>query len=169
MTCHMHKIHQLFPSFLWGSQLLTSIYSIFHTILATLWHTNFTTWTYVFFLPLSSKERDNLRYFIAMISSAILQLVLLISEILIAINLDRTEKLSWSAIFTPLYLLTCLSISACVLSCCLKRCNVEVRDALPLPSPTHLRSSLPNFSPLSSLISPHSPLYTPLPNFSPLP
>lgn len=66
-----------------------------------------------------------------MISSAILQFVLLISEILIAVNLDMNGKLYWLAIFSPLYLLVILCVFSCVLSCCyLKRCNVEVRVML---------------------------------------
>ena len=61
-----------------------------------------------------------------MMQSAILQLLIFIEEILIAINLDQRGRLSWVAVFTPLYMLAVVSIVACIFSCCIKRCNVEV-------------------------------------------
>ena len=61
-----------------------------------------------------------------MLSSTSLQLVLLIGEILIAVKLD-TRILSWSAIFTPFYILVILSSVSCVLSCCCcRKFSIEV-------------------------------------------
>lgn len=72
------------------------------------------------------KEREHRNNFVALLNSAFLQFVVFIEEILIAINLDLNGRLSWPAIFTPLYILSVISLVSCVFSCCLKRCNVEL-------------------------------------------
>ncbi len=54
--------------------------------------------------------------------------LILLTEVLIVVNLDREGIMSWAAIFTPLYLLVVLSSVSCILSCCCyKMNNVEVR------------------------------------------
>ena len=75
------------------------------------------------------KDPETRGHFMTMLSSTSLQLVLLIGEILIAVNLDldTTRTLSWSAIFTPFYILVILSSVSCVLSCCCcRKFSIEV-------------------------------------------
>lgn len=74
------------------------------------------------------KDLANRRNFLAMIQSALLQLVIFVEEILIAVNLDLNGRLSWGAIFTPFYMLFVFSIAGCIFSCCIKKINVEVRE-----------------------------------------
>ncbi len=59
-----------------------------------------------------------------MLLSASLQFPVFLTELLVAINLE-TGRHQWRAIFTPLYLLSGLSIPVCVWSCYRKR-GVEV-------------------------------------------
>lgn len=63
-----------------------------------------------------------------MMQSSVLQFFLFIAEILVAINLDLEGRLPWSGLFAPLYILVIISIGACIISCCIKRCNIEVRQ-----------------------------------------
>ena len=61
-----------------------------------------------------------------MLQSSILQFIVFIEEVLLAVNLDLGGCLSWPAVFVPLYVLSVVSVVACIFSCCAKRCNVEV-------------------------------------------
>ena len=72
------------------------------------------------------RDPGHRKYFVGMLQSAILQLVIFVQEILLAINLDLRGRLSWAAIFTPLYVLFVVSIAGCIFSCCIKNCSVEV-------------------------------------------
>ncbi len=68
-----------------------------------------------------------------MLLSAFLQFPVFLTEILVAINLE-TERHQWRAIFTPLYLLSGLSIPACVWSCYRKRAIEVGREGPSLSS-----------------------------------
>ncbi len=72
------------------------------------------------------KEKEQRHNFVAMLQSSLLQFIIFVEEILIAINLDLNGRLSWPAVFVPLYVLSVVSLAACILSCALKKCNVEV-------------------------------------------
>lgn len=60
-----------------------------------------------------------------MVQSLILQFILFVTEILLAVNLD-TGRILWAAVFIPLYILALISIPSCILSCCIRKCSVEV-------------------------------------------
>lgn len=72
------------------------------------------------------KEKEQRQNFVAMLQSSLLQFIIFVEEILIAINLDLNGRLSWPAVFVPLYVLSVVSLAACILSCALKKCNVEL-------------------------------------------
>ena len=67
------------------------------------------------------------RHFVAMLQFAILQFPIFLTELLIVVNIESNGRHSWTAIFTPMYVLSFLSIGACILSCCIKRFSVEVK------------------------------------------
>ena len=67
------------------------------------------------------------RNFVAMLQFAILQFPIFLTELLIVVNIESNGRHSWTAIFAPMYVLSFLSIAGCILSCCVKRFNVEVK------------------------------------------
>ena len=66
-------------------------------------------------------------HFVAMLQFAILQFPIFLTELLVVVNIESNGQHSWTAIFTPMYVLSLLSIGACILSCCIKRFSVEVK------------------------------------------
>ncbi|XP_064404704.1 transmembrane protein 185-like isoform X2 [Halichondria panicea] len=46
-------------------------------------------------------------------------------EVLVVVNAESAEPASWTAIFIPMYILSFLSVAACILGCCIKHCNIE--------------------------------------------
>lgn len=82
--------------------------------------------SYMPFMLLCRNDSEQKRHFVAMVLSFILHIPLFLTELLVVINIEADSVHSWTAIFSPMYLLSILCIGSCVLSCCLKRCNVEV-------------------------------------------
>lgn len=80
-------------------------------------------------IGLNRREKENRHNFITMLLSSLLQFVVFVEEVLVAINLDLNGRLSWPAVFVPLYILSVVSLVACIFSCCTKRCNVEVTSS----------------------------------------
>lgn len=69
--------------------------------------------------------KEQKRHFGAMLQTFFLHLPLFLTEILVVVNTEAGGSLSWTAVFTPMYVLSLLSIAACIISCCIKHCNVE--------------------------------------------
>ena len=67
------------------------------------------------------QDKTHRHHFKALIVSAVLQLPLFLTEILIAVNIDSGGVMPWRSVFTPLYLLTILSIPSCIWACWRKR------------------------------------------------
>ena len=67
------------------------------------------------------QDESHQYHFKALIVSAVLQLPLFLTEILIAVNIDSGGVMPWRSVFTPLYLLIILSIPSCVWACWRKR------------------------------------------------
>ena len=83
---------------------------------------------YSIFVIYAYRQDDNgKRHFVAMLQFAILQFPIFLTELLIVVNIESNGRHSWTAIFTPMYILSFLSIAACILSCCVKRFSVEVK------------------------------------------
>lgn len=70
-------------------------------------------------------DDDHIHHFTALVLSAMLQLFLAVTEVLVAVNID-TASMPWSAIFAPLYLVGVASLPICIWGCWRKR-KVEVR------------------------------------------
>ena len=70
--------------------------------------------------------KEQKRHFAAMLQTFFLHLPLFLTEILVVVNAEAGGTLSWTAIFTPMYVLSGLSIAACIIGCCIKHCNIEV-------------------------------------------
>lgn len=79
-----------------------------------------------FVLLLYRRENEHKKNFVILIETSVIHFFLFVTEVLLAVNLDLGGQLSWSAIFTPLYVLIFISLPGCILSCCVRKCNVEV-------------------------------------------
>ena len=60
-----------------------------------------------------------------MITSAGLQFLVFLTELLIAINIDTQDTIPWSVVFVPMYILSIVSIPTCIWNCYRKR-SIEV-------------------------------------------
>ena len=85
---------------------------------------------FLFLLCLCRQDHTYKQQLVTMLQYAILQVPVFLTELLVVINIESNSRHSWTAIFTPLYILSFLSIAACILSCCIKVFTVEVEMKL---------------------------------------
>lgn len=71
------------------------------------------------------EEKENIYQFKSMLFTTGLQVIIFVAELLTAVNID-TNVIPWLAVFSPMYLLSFVSIPFCVWGCYRKR-SFEVR------------------------------------------